>query len=184
MNIIKILVIGISLSMDALAVSICKGISLGRVKVNKCCHVGIYFGLFQALMPLIGYYVGDLFSSLFSSVSHWIIFSIFLIIGANMIFESTCLKNDEMNSYVDFQSMFMPAVATSIDALAIGVTFALMNINIWISILVIGVTTFTLTTLGTYIGSKVGERYSNKAKVLGGILLIFMGVKELINYFL
>ena len=180
MNILEILLIGISLSMDAFAVSICKGLSMNKIAYKKSIIIGLYFGLFQALMPLFGYLFGNTLRNLIILIDHWIIFLILFIIGINMVTE----KNEEnnLNSKIDFKTMILLAIATSIDAFAVGITFSFLDINILSSITIIGITTFIISIIGVIIGNKIGNKYQRKAKILGGLVLIFLGAKILLEH--
>lgn len=181
MKLLELLFIAIGLSMDAFAVSICKGLSLKKVKFKQMAICGVYFGGFQALMPLIGYILGIGFQSFVQSIDHWIAFVLLGIIGFNMIKES--LGDDEnINSNLDFKTMLPLAIATSIDALAVGITFAFLKVNILLSILIIGITTFVFSVVGVKIGHIFGEKYKNKAELMGGIILILIGLKILLEH--
>ena len=181
MGIIELIFIAIGLSMDAFAVSICKGLSLKRVDIKQMVIAGIYFGGFQALMPLIGYVLGVGFESFVQSVDHWIAFILLGILGINMIKES--FSDDEnIDSNFSFKAMIPLAIATSIDALAIGITFAFLRVKILISILVIGITTFIFSVLGVKIGNIAGEKFKNKAEFIGGLILILIGLKILFEH--
>ena len=183
MKIIEIILISISLAMDAFAVSICKGLSMSKMDWKKAIIIGLYFGIFQALMPTIGYFLGTTFETLVTSFDHWIIFILWFVIGGNMILESFSQsdENDE-SSDINFSSMVVLAIATSIDALAVGITFAFMDINIFSTVSLIGLITFVLTVIGVKIGNKFGNKYESKAKLLGGIILILIGVKILFEH--
>ena len=174
--------------MDAFAVSICKGLALGKTPLGKCAYVGLWFGGFQALMPIIGYFVGVSFRSAIESFDHWIAFGLLVIIGVNMIREALG-KDDEDEGCsecgkkaLSVSSMFTMAVATSIDALAVGVSFAFLDVDIWSSITCIGITTFALSAVGLKIGSLFGSRYKSKAELTGGIILLAIGLKILLEH--
>ncbi len=184
MGYIQLFLISIGLAMDAFAVSICKGLSIKNIDRKMSIIVGLYFGLFQAIMPLIGFLFGGWFKYFVINISHWIVFSLLVIIGMNMIFETINPNKDNLNNKVDFKSMFLPALATSIDALAVGVTFAFLDVNLLLAISMIGIVAFILTVIGVYIGSSVGSKYENKAKILGGIILIIIGFKTLLEHLL
>ena len=182
LSLFELFIIAIGLSMDAFAVSVCKGLSVGKVQVKHVLTAGAYFGGFQALMPLLGYLLGVQFSSLIESFDHWIAFVLLGIIGFNMIRES-CECADELNSSFSFSAMLPLALATSIDALAVGVTFAAVKIeNIGFAVVLIGVTTFILSAVGIKVGNVFGLKYKSKAEKLGGIVLILIGVKILIEH--
>ncbi len=183
MDIVEILIIAVGVSMDAFAVSICKGLSVQNLRPKHAGMTALWFGGFQALMPLIGFYLGVSFAGFVESVDHWIAFILLGIIGGNMLKESF-RKDDDMNVDPDFsfRTMLAMAVATSIDALAIGVSFAFLNVNIWQAVLMIGVTTGLFSAVGVYIGNMFGSRYKSKAEFTGGFILIVMGVKILVEH--
>lgn len=183
MSIIELLLIAIGLSMDAFAVSVGKGLTLKRTQLSHYLKVGLWFGGFQALMPLIGYLFCVSFSTYINFFDHWIAFILLAIIGANMIRESFSKEEDE-DSSSDFsvKTMFIMAVATSIDALAMGVSFALMNVNIFTAISLIGITTFLFSAIGLKIGHVFGVKYKSKAEFTGGLILILIGTKILIEH--
>lgn len=183
MELIEILLIGIGLSMDAFAVSICKGFSIKKLNLKKSFTVGLYFGGFQALMPLIGYFLGSVFTNFVTAIDHWIAFILLSLIGGNMIIET--LKSNGNENYddsLDFKTMLILAIATSIDALAVGITFAFLNVNVGIAVSLIGLITFIISFIGVNIGNKFGSKYGNKAQILGGIVLIIIGIKILIEH--
>ncbi len=181
MNLWELFVIAVGLSADAFAVSVCKGLSVQRLKANHTLITGLYFGGFQALMPLVGYWLGSSFSSLIVNFDHWIAFILLGIIGFNMIKESReCAEKIE--GAFNLKSMLPLAIATSIDALAVGITFAFLKVNIFSAISLIGVTTFILSCIGVIIGNKFGGKYKSKAELAGGIVLILMGIKILIEH--
>ena len=183
MSVIELLLIALGLSMDAFAVSVGKGLSVQKIRPRHSLSVGVWFGGFQALMPLIGYFLGVSFASLVESFDHWIAFVLLGIIGFNMIREA--MSNDECEAtQPDFsaRSMLMMAVATSIDALAVGVSFAFLHIDIWSAASIIGVTTFILSIVGLRIGNIFGCRYKSKAEFAGGAILMIMGVKIVVEH--
>lgn len=184
MNFIGILMISIGLAMDAFAVAICKGISCKEVDKRKCMLVGTFFGGFQAIMPLLGFYIGAGIRKIFFAIDHYIVFGVLVVIGANMIYECFCGKSEKMNGNINARSLIMPAIATSIDALSVGITFAFLHVNIWFAALIIGIVAFVFSSIGVYIGNNVGNRSEKKAQFLGGIILIFMGIKVLVEHFL
>lgn len=181
MGIIELFILAVGLSMDAFAVSICKGLSVRSLKARHGIICGLYFGGFQAGMPLIGYFLGKQFESLITSVDHWIAFVLLGLIGANMIKESFG-KPDELNDSFAPKSMIPLAVATSIDALAVGVTFACLDVEILPAVGLIGVTTFVFSAVGVKIGNVFGVRCKSKAELIGGIVLVLMGVKILLEH--
>ncbi len=181
MSIWEIIVIGIGLSMDAFAVSVCKGLSVRKIKPKHSLIAGAYFGGFQALMPVIGWLLGRQFESLIKSFDHWIAFVLLGLIGANMIREAFSEEENQNDSFSP-KTMLPLAVATSIDALAVGVTFAFLDVSIVPAALCIGVTTFILSAAGIRTGAVFGARFQAKAEIAGGIVLILMGIKILIEH--
>ncbi len=175
--------ISVGLAMDAFAVAVCKGLAMKHGSTKKGIIIATYFGVFQALMPLIGYLLGIKFEKAISTLDHWIAFGLLTAIGINMIKES--LKNDEndINDDVGFKTMVILAVATSIDALAVGVSFAFLKIHILTPLLLIGTITFAMSFLGVKMGNKFGDKLKNKSEIIGGIILILMGVKILLDHF-
>lgn len=183
MGFLELFLIAVGLSMDAFAVAICKGLSVRKLKLSHMLITGAYFGVFQAVMPLIGYYLGQTFESYITSFDHWIAFVLLSLIGANMIRESFSKEEDEYNASFSFKTMLPLAVATSVDALAVGVTFGLMQgVNIFSAVGLIGVTTFVLSFFGVKIGNVFGSKYKSKAELAGGIILILMGIKILLEH--
>lgn len=181
MSLIELFLIAVGLSMDAFAVSVCKGLSVGKVTVKHAATAGLYFGGFQALMPLIGFFLGTQFRSLIENFDHWVAFALLVIIGVNMIRESR-ETSDELNSSFSFRSMLPLALATSIDALAVGVTFAFLQVNIVPAVSFIGVITFLLSAAGVKIGNVFGLKYKSKAELAGGIVLILIAIKILLEH--
>lgn len=182
MGIWELLLTATALSMDAFAVAICKGLSVKKVRLGNSLTVGAYFGGFQALMPLIGFLLGSAFKSLIENIDHWIAFGLLGLIGANMIREALSGDDEEVDCSFCAKSMFPLAVATSIDALAVGVGFAVINVQILPAVTCIGVITFVLSATGVYIGNYFGAKYKSKAEMLGGIVLILMGLKILLEH--
>lgn len=184
MNIIELLLIAVGLSMDAFAVSVCKGLAMKRCTCGKAGIVGLYFGAFQALMPLIGFFLGVQFKEVITSVDHWIAFILLGIIGANMIREAfgSCDECQDADASLDVRTMLGLAVATSIDALAVGVTFAFLQVEIVPAVSFIGAITFTLSVAGVKIGNIFGTKYQSKAELAGGVILILMGCKILLDH--
>ena len=183
MSFFEIFFIGIGLAMDAFAVSICKGLSMKKMNWNDGILIALYFGIFQALMPMLGYFLGTTFSEFVKNIDHWIAFILLMLIGGNMIKEAIFdKKDDKENSKVDVKTMLILAIATSIDALAIGVTFAFFEVNIIVAISVIGIITFGLSLIGVKIGNKFGDKFESKAEIAGGIILIIIGLKILLEH--
>ncbi len=183
MTLAELLILAVGLSMDAFAVAVCKGLSAPRLKPSNMAVTGLWFGGFQGLMPLIGYLLGSSFEKYISGFDHWIAFILLALIGANMIKESTCKDDEPSDASFAPKVMFVMAVATSIDALAVGITFAVLpDVNIWWAIFFIGVITFMLSSLGVFVGHKFGEKYKSKAEFTGGAILILMGIKILLEH--
>lgn len=182
MNFIEIFVIAVGLSMDAFAVSICKGLSVRTISPKQSVSVALWFGGFQALMPILGYFLGVSFSDFVSSIDHWIAFVLLSIIGGNMIKEAFSKGDVSVSADFSFKTMLAMAVATSIDALAIGVTLAFLGVNIWIASAMIGITTAAFSAVGIYIGNAFGSRYKAKAELAGGLILVAMGIKILVEH--
>lgn len=180
MNLAELFILAVGLSMDAFAVSICKGLSLGKIKVKHMCIAGLWFGGFQALMPLIGYFLGSFFADMITKYAHWIAFILLLILGANMIKEALG-DEEKVDASMDVKNMFLLAIATSIDALAVGVTFAFLQVNIIPAVSFIGVVTFVCSAIGVKIGSIFGSKYQSKAEICGGVILILIGLKVLLD---
>ena len=181
MGFIELFLIAVGLSMDAFAVSVCKGLSVKKVGVKHAALAGLYFGGFQFLMPVIGYLLGFRFESVIENIDHWIAFVLLAFIGGNMIKESFG-KAEELNDDFGVKTMLLMAIATSIDALAVGVTFAFLEVQILPAAGLIGVTTFLLSFAGIYIGNVFGARYKSKAELAGGIILVLIGVKILLEH--
>ena len=183
MGILELLILAIGLSMDAFAVSVCKGLAMKKLEFKNMAIVGLWFGGFQALMPTIGYFLGVQFKNQITAIDHWIAFVLLGIIGANMIKEA-CSKDDEeeVKANLDVKTMFMLAIATSIDALAVGITFAFLSVNLVHAVTFIGITTFILSALGVGIGNIFGTKYKAKAEIAGGIILILLGIKILLEH--
>jgi len=183
MGLFEVLAIAVGLSMDAFAVSICKGLSMKKMSWKKALIAGLYFGGFQALMPLIGYILGSQFQSLIANVDHWIAFLLLLFIGGNMIRESRNQNDCECgDDSFNFKAMIVLAIATSIDALAVGITFAFLKVNILTAITFIGIITFLFGIIGVKIGNVFGAKFKSKAELAGGIVLILIGTKILIEH--
>lgn len=182
MGVLELMLVSIGLAMDAFAVSVCKGLSMKKMSWKKGIIVGLYFGIFQALMPGIGYFLGTTFETLVIQIDHWIAFVLLGFIGINMLKEAFAKDSENYNDNVDFKTMSILALATSIDALAVGITFAFLQVNILLAISIIGILTFIITVIGVKIGNKFGDKYERKAEVVGGLILIFMGIKILFEH--
>ena len=183
MSILEILLLGIGLSMDAFAVSICKGLSTKQLQIKHYLIIGAWFGGFQALMPTIGYFLGSTFEQYITAFDHWVAFVLLAAIGANMIKESFSKEESETNASFAFKTMLLMALATSIDALAVGITFALLpDVNVPLAVCLIGITTFLCSAAGLRVGNLFGLRYKAKAELAGGIILILIGLKILLEH--
>lgn len=178
----EVLLIGIGLSMDAFAVSVGKGLATPKYEPKGSLICGLWFGGFQMLMPLIGCFLGTQFAGYIESVDHWIAFVLLALIGGNMIRESRSGEEENVDSSYAPMRMLPLAIATAIDALAVGVTFAFLGTDIWSAVAVIGVTTFALSAVGVRIGAVFGEKYASRAELAGGALLIFMGLRILLEH--
>ena len=184
MSLFELFIIAVGLSMDAFAVAVCKGLSMRRATLKNALIVGLYFGVFQAAMPLIGYFLGVSLADQITSYDHWIAFALLAIIGGKMIYESFHKDADgeDEGGEVTFQKMLPLAVATSIDALAVGVSFAFLRVSIFPAVTFIGVVTLTLSMLGVKIGNIFGAKFKSKAELAGGVILILMGTKILLEH--
>lgn len=182
MSLVELFIIAVGLSMDAFAVSVCKGLSVQKMKPGHALTCGAYFGGFQALMPFIGYLLGSQFESMITQVDHWIAFLLLGVIGFNMIKESCETEEECLDSSFGPGAMLPLAVATSIDALAVGVTFAFLRVNILWAVLFIGTVTFTLSSVGVYAGHMFGMKYKSKSEFAGGLILMLMGTKILFEH--
>ena len=181
----ELLLLAVGVSMDAFAVSVCKGLSMSKSGLKESAVCGAWFGGFQALMPLIGFFLGTLFAEAIEAFDHWVAFGLLAIIGINMLKEA--FSNDEEDGCcgcdLSFKTMLVMAIATSIDALAVGISLAMAgNVNIWLSILLIGLTTFSFSALGVKIGNVFGSRFEQKAQIAGGVILILLGLKILLEH--
>lgn len=184
---IMLLLMGIGLAMDAFAVSVCKGLSMRRVDKKQCLIIGLFFGGFQALMPFLGWFLGIRFQAYITKFDHWIAFILLGIIGGKMIAEAIrggdeAVEIEKMDAPVNLKELFILAIATSIDALAVGITFAFLDIPILEAVIIIGVTTFLISITGVYIGNFFGNKYKNKAEFAGGLLLVLLGIKILLEH--
>ena len=182
MSIIEIIIIGISLAMDAFAVSVCKGLSIKKMTYKEAIIVAVYFGGFQGGMLFLGYALGIGFQGLIISVDHWIVFALLVIIGGKMIAEAYENYENTIDEKIDFKTMSVLAIATSIDALAVGITIACLNVNIIISALIVALITFVLCYFGVQLGNKFENKFGKKAELVGGIILIFIGTKILLEH--
>ena len=182
MGLIELFLIAVGLSMDAFAVSVCKGLAMPKCTFKKAAIVGLWFGGFQALMPAIGYILGAQFQEAIAYIDHWIAFVLIALICGNMIHEALDNDEEEADASLDVKTMFLLAVATSIDALAIGITFAFLKVNIIPAVCFIGIVTFIISFAGVKIGNVFGARYKNKAEIVGGIILILLGLKILLEH--
>ena len=182
MGFLELFILAVGLSMDAFAVSVCKGLAMKKISVKNACIVGLWFGGFQALMPVIGYILGSQFERYITNIDHWIAFVFLSLIGITMIKEALSKEESPENASLDIKTMFILAIATSIDALAVGITFAFLSVRIVPAVSFIGIITFTLSAIGVKIGNVFGSRYKSKAEIAGGIILIGMGIKILLEH--
>ena len=182
MGLIELFILAVGLSMDAFAVSVCKGLAMPKITVKKAAIVGLWFGGFQALMPAIGYLLGYQFRDKITAIDHWIAFILLGIIGASMIKEACSKDCETENDSLDIRTMFLLAVATSIDALAVGITFAFLDVHLIAAVSFIGVTTFAISAAGVKIGNIFGTKYNSKAEFAGGLILILLGLKILCEH--
>lgn len=182
MNVCEVFILAIGVAMDAFAVSICKGITIKENLNKKAVIVGSWFGVFQGLMPLIGFFLMDSINQYFNGIKEYLIFGILAYIGVSMIVAA--FKNEEIDSSLNFKEMFFLSIATSLDALSIGMTLSLLQTNIFVAVGTIVIVTFAFCYIGVRIGSKFGDKYKNKAEIFGGIILILIGAKILLEYLL
>ena len=188
MGFFDLLLLGVGVSMDAFAVSICKGLAMKRASVRGCMTCGLWFGGFQALMPTVGFFLGTLFADAIHAIDHWVAFALLAIIGINMLkelfeVEECCCCCEEQNADLSVKTMFVLAVATSIDALAVGISLAMAgDVNIWSAAVVIGLCTCGFSAAGVKIGNVFGSRYEKKAQLAGGVILILLGLKILLEH--
>ena len=185
MDLLTLFLLAGGLSMDAFAVSICKGLAMKKITFKQAAIVGLWFGGFQALMPTLGFFLGTTFADLVNAVADWIAFALLALIGANMIKEALSKEEEEADASLSFKKMFILAVATSIDAFAVGVSFAFMEIGTMIipAVLFIGIITFILSMIGVKVGNVFGTKYKSKAEFAGGVILILLGVKIILEHF-
>lgn len=187
MGIIELLFTGVGLAMDAFAVSICKGLGMKKINHFHAFMISLFFGGFQALMPFIGWIAGRSFASYIESIDHWIAFVLLVIIGGKMLFETMKeelpdTEEQEKTDSLDYKELFLLAIATSIDALAVGVSLAFLGVNIWLAIAIIGIVTFAISYAGVGIGYQFGHRFEKGAQIAGGIILIMIGLKILLEH--
>lgn len=187
MGFVELFLIGVGLSMDAFAVSICKGLGMKRLNMKQALVIGLFFGGFQALMPLIGWALGTQLADFITPIDHWIAFVLLVVIGGKMLLDAFREGDEEeaadpKDASLDFKELLMLAIATSIDALAVGITFAFLGVNIVCAIVIIGVTTFVLSVGGVAVGHVFGARYEKGATIVGGVVLILIGCKILLEH--
>lgn len=185
MSIFEILLIGVGLSMDAFAVAICKGLNMRKVNKAYCFMIALFFGGFQAFMPLLGWILGRQFEKYITAVDHWIAFGLLVFLGGKMVLDARKEEPEEevkMDCKLDIKELFLLSIATSIDALAVGITFAFLNVSILPAVTLIGCTTFLLSVVGVFIGNIFGSKYKSKAELLGGVILILIGLKILLEH--
>lgn len=185
MSIWEILLIGLSVSADAFAVAMCKGVEMKKFRLKYALLIALFFGGFQMLMPLIGWAVASVFEKYITAFDHWIAFGLLAILGGKMIFDSFKKEPESEEEQVlklGLKTLLLMALATSIDALAVGVTFAFLQVNIWIAISLIGATTFCFSVIGVLIGTKIGDKFKNKAEFVGGLILVLLGLKILLEH--
>lgn len=178
----ELMLLAVGLSMDAFAVAICKGLAMDKVTLQRAAVVGLWFGGFQGLMPLLGWLLGSRFAAYITAVDHWIAFALLVLLGINMIREARCPDEEDTNASLAFRVMLPMAVATSIDALAVGISLAILRANIWVCSGWIGIITFTLSALGVRLGKKLGDKFQRSAGLLGGLVLICIGIKILVEH--
>lgn len=179
----ELLLLAVGLSMDAFAVSICKGLAMKKATLKAELTCGVWFGGFQLLMPLIGYFLGTLFAEAIQAIDHWVAFLLLAVIGANMLKEALSKDDEQADADLSVKTMFVMAVATSIDALAVGISLAMTgDVNIFTAVILIGVCTCFLSALGVKIGNVFGSRFEKKAQLAGGVILILLGVKILLEH--
>ncbi len=182
MTLFELLLIAVGLSMDAFAVAVCKGLSMKKIDRGYTFCIGLFFGGFQALMPLLGFYLGSRFASSIERFDHWVAFILLAVIGGNMIKESRESAEEEEYKGVDFKELTIMALATSIDALAVGITFAFLYVKIIPAVSLIGVTTFLLSVVGVLVGNYFGAKYKSRAEFTGGVILVLIGTKILLEH--
>ena len=181
MGLWELFVLALGLSMDAFAVSVCKGLGLVSIRPKHMALAGAWFGGFQALMPLVGFFLGRFFAQVITAYDHWVAFVLLVIIGGKMVWEALENKEEDVDAAMDAKTMLLLAVATSIDALAVGVTFAFLEVDILPAVLFIGATTFVCSAVGVKVGSVFGAKYKQKAELAGGVALVLIGLKILLE---
>lgn len=184
MNFIKILIISLSLAADAFAISLCKGINTKNFSFKKCIKVGIYFGVFQAVMPVLGFILGTSVRSLLYVVGHYVVFFFLIVIGVSMIYDAFCGEERKILDDYSFITLLLSAIATSIDAFSVGITFVFLKVNLFVAVLTIGLVAFILSCIGVYIGNRFGRDDSRKSKLVGGAILIIMAIELLLEHIL
>lgn len=182
MSLLELFLIALGVSMDAFAVSICKGLAIGRVTLRQCVKIGLWFGGFQAAMPAAGYFLGESFHSYIDAFDHWIAFILLILIGANMIREVVRKDEKTVDGSLSAGSLFLLAVATSIDALAVGISLSCVEVKIFKPLLIIGLTTFSFSAVGLRLGGKLGLRFRTSAQIVGGLILIAIGIRILAEH--
>ena len=185
MSILEICLVGLGLAADAFAVAMCKGVEMKKFILKYAVVIALFFGVFQAVMPLIGWAVASTFEEYITAYDHWIAFGLLLLLGGKMIWDS--FKKEEESAEekalnIGFKTLLLMAIATSIDALAVGVTFAFLQVNVWVAIAIIGAITFILSLIGVAIGAKLGDKFEKKAEFIGGLILVLIGVKILLEH--
>ncbi len=185
MGFLEILVVGVGLSMDAFAVSVCKGLCMRKIRISHALLIAFLFGLFQALMPVLGWVLGSAFAQFIEPIDHWVAFGLLAFIGIKMIYDAIRTQDADScdcEEALDMKELFLLAVATSIDALAVGISFAFLGVNIVVAACIIGVTTFALSFAGVFIGNFFGARFEKGANIVGGVVLIVIGLKILLEH--
>lgn len=188
MQYLELILIGFSLAMDAFAVSVCQGVQMKKVDFKQAFVIAFLFGLFQALMPLIGYFIGDQFIDYIASFDHWVVFAVLGAIGFKMIYDGIFKKNEQEKvalndeGKLSYKTLILLAIATSIDALAVGVTFSMVGYNIWLAVSIVGIITLLLCLGAVYIGHFFGDKLKNKAEIIGGVVLVLIGLKILLEH--
>ena len=182
MELLTVVLIAVGLAMDAFAVSLCKGLAMGKPTIKQMLIVGLWFGVFQALMPVIGFYLGSSFYSYITDFDHWIAAGLLWLIGLNMIRESLSSEDEEMDASLDMRTMLVLAIATSIDALAVGISLAMGGGDILVPAVLIGVITLAISAAGVYLGGLFGDRFGRKAEFVGGLILVIIGIRILAEH--